>query len=636
VWTGGKKNRKNRNNILFSNGILSILPHCIVAAMFFYFPYTEVRAQSTMKATVSDTTVTASDTLAYNKIQQAMSNRKVTKRMFSLLTRKPNTGTKIIDNDVSVDWQFIPYEGKIINDIRVVVLPPFGYDIRKFDSTPDLRNFRKVGNKSHVNTRSWVLENNLLFRKGQEIDPLIMAETEAFIRNIGYINDVYIRVDSISSTDANVTVVVRDNWSIGTYIHNVSTKATKVDIEVFDRNFIGLGNNFSLRGICNVETDRKFGGGIGYKYPNLLKTFVNIDASYTDDIVSAYWTASIERPLQKNLNTFGQITHNVRRTNLSHTVWDSISPTLNEEFSTSIGHAFNPTINDNTFVVSARILDRNPLYKGVKKPDNPEYFQYVGNTMALIQLSLYRQRHFRTHMVNSFGKPENFAYGYNVSMQFGYSEWAQHSKSGIYSSFKVAANKLYRAGSVYFEGVISSFFDKKKPFEGVLKLKLDMFSPLFNIGDQSYRHFLNIDYAKRLKYIPGFRNYNISFEQLASMKFQNQTNFTATEKLMLKTEGNLFTSLNVFGFRLLFYSFVDFGWVTNYNTSLFNRNNIYWGAGLGIRVRNDLLVFRTLELKVGYYPKMNQHGFNNFVHFGSSIPNVSPNFMPGYPEEIKL
>jgi hypothetical protein len=256
--------------------------------------------------------------------------------------------------------------------------------------------------------------------------------------------------------------------------------------------------------------------------------------------------------------------------------------------------------------------------------------------MALVQLSLFKQRYFRTHMVNSFGKPENFAYGYNISAQFGYSEWSQLSKKGIYTSLKVAANRLSHVGSLYFEGAISSFFNNKKPFEGVLKLKLDMFSSLYSIGNQSYRHFLNIDYAKRLDYIHGFRNYNLSFEKLASMKFGERTDFMATEKLMFKTEGDLFTSLNVLGFRFLFCAFADFGWVTEYNKTLLNRHNIYWGAGLGVRIRNDLLVFRTMELKIGYYHRMNQQRFNDFVNFGSSIPNVSPNFTPKYPEEIAL
>jgi hypothetical protein len=601
--------------------------------VFFCFVSTGIIAQNTSAVEVLDTTVTSSDTVAYNRIQQAMSNKKITKRIFSLLTNRPDVVTITPDREASIDEQFIPYEGMIIRDINVTVLPPIGYDVKKYDSAQRINRLGKIVNETHVNTRSWVLKNSLLFSKGQEIDPLIMAETEAFIRNAGYVNDVYIRIDTVSATEANVTVVVQDNLSIGASVRNLSYKA---DIELFDRNFIGLGNNFILRGIFNSELDRKFGGGVGYKYPNLLRTFINIDALFVDDILSTYRAASLERPLQKNLNLFGQISHNLKVVNLSHTVWDSISPTYNDEFSASLGYAFNPTENDNTFVVSTRFWDKNPLYKGVDEPDNPENFQYVRNRMALIQLSLFRQRYFRTHLVNSFGKPENFAYGYNVSAQFGYSEWTQFSKRSLYTSLKVAANKQFSAASVYFEGAISSFFDKTNPFEGVLKLKLNMFSSLHSIGNQSYRHFLNIDYTKRLDFIPGFRNYNISFENLASMKFRDMANYMTTEALIIKTEGNLFSSFNVLGFRFLFYSFVDFGWVANYNQTLLNKHNIHWGTGLGIRIRNDLLVFKTLELKVGYYPQMNQHGFGNFVNAGSSIPNVSPNFTPKYPEEIEI
>ncbi|MDR1340961.1 MAG: hypothetical protein LBK58_13050 [Prevotellaceae bacterium] len=584
-------------------------------------------------AEILDTAVTSSDTAAYSRIRQAMSNRKLTKRVFSLLTRRPNTATVVPAQETSIDEQFIPYRGMTIRDIRVVVLPPVEYDVRKFDSVPEMNRLKKAINSTHANTRRWVLKNSLLFDKGQEIDPLIMAETESFIRNIGYVNDVYIQIDTVSQTEANVTVIVQDNLSMGAHVHNVSSE---VDIEIYDRNFIGLGNNFSLRGIFNAKTDRKFGGGLGYRYPNLLRTFINIDASFVDDILSTYHAVSLERPLQKNLNLFGQLSRSLMEVNLSHTAWDSVSPTYNNDFSVSLGYAFNPTENDNTFVISSRFRDRNPLYRGVDKPDNPESFQYVRNRMTLMQLSVFRQRYFRTSLVNSFGKPENFAYGYNVSAQLGYSEWTQFSKRSIYTSLKVALNKRLPLASVYFEGAVSSFFDREKPFEGILKLKLNMFSSLYSIGNQSYRHFLNIDYTKRLNFIPGFRNYNISFEKLASMKFRDITDYMATEALMFKTEGNVFSSLNVLGFRFLFYSFADFGWVTRYHQSLLNKNNIYWGAGLGVRIRNDLLVFRTLELKIGYYPKMNQHGFNNFVNVGSSIPNVSPNFVPKYPEEIEL
>ncbi|MDR2026884.1 MAG: hypothetical protein LBQ01_04905, partial [Prevotellaceae bacterium] len=630
AWIKGKRKRKNNaGNRLYFGVFLLVLLHSPAAGDFCFV--SGVSAQNTFTGRGLDTAVTSSDTAAYNRIRQAMSNKKVTERIFSLLTRKPHIEPAAVNQNPSVDEQFAPYEGKIINDIKIVVLPPFGYDVKRSDSIPSVNRLGRAGNNTHANTRKWVLRNSLLFKKGQKTDPLLIAETESFIRNLGYVNDVHIRIDSISGDEVNITVAVQDNWSVGAYVRNVSTK---VDVEVFDRNLSGLGNNFGLRGILNTKLDRKFGGGLEYRYPNLMRTFINIDAAYLDDIVSVNRNFSIERPLQKNLHIFGQTEVDIKEINLSQAVWDSISPTYSKDVSASLGYAFSPTGNDNTFVVAARFSDRNPRYKNVDRPDNPEIIQHIKNRMVLLQLSLFKQRYFHTRMVNSFGKTENFAYGYNASAQFGYSEWPQFDKRGCYASFRIAANKQGRTGSVYFEGSLSSFFDGGKPFEGVLKLKLDMFSSLYRIGNQNYRHFLNIDYSRRLNHIHGFRNYNLTLNELTSMKFRNAATLTAIEKLMFKTEGNVFSSLNIMGFRLLFYSFADFGWIADYNKTLLNRDNIYWGAGLGIRIRNDLLVFRTVELKIGYYPKVRQRGFNNFVNFGSSVPNVSPNFTPKYPEEI--
>jgi hypothetical protein len=590
-------------------------------------------AQNALTVKALDTTVSVSDTMTYYRIRQAMSNRKVTRRLFSLVVRNPNTNIPVTDHNTSIDQQFSQYEGRIINDIKVIILPPFGCEVRSFDSIQPMKWFDRMGNRTHVTTRNSIMKNSLLFKKGEPIDPLIIAETESFIRNIEYVNDVSIQIDSIPDNAANVTVIVQDNWSIGVYVHDFSSK---IDVEIFDRNLAGFGSGLGFRTVYNSKLNRKSGGGIELSHSNFMKTFVNLKASYLDDILSTNYIVSLERPLQKHLNFFGQISHRISQLDLSQIAWDSVSPTYNEDFSASLGYAFDPTDNDNRFVISARFQDGYPLFKRVNRPDNPEYFQYIKNRMALLQFSLFRQRYFRTRMVNSFGKTENFAYGYNLSAQFGYSKWPQRAKQGLYTSFRITANKQSRLGSLYFEGAISSFFDRRQPFEGVLKLKFDMFSSLYRMGTQNYRHFLSIDYSQRLNYIHGFRNHNFTFDELMSMKFDNVTNFTATEKLLFKTEGNVFSSLNVMGFRFLFYAFADFGWIADYDKILLDKSNIYWGTGAGLRIRNDLLVFRTIVLKLGYYPRIHQRGFNNFVNYMSSVPNVSPNFTPKYPEEIHL
>jgi hypothetical protein len=570
---------------------------------------------------------TAVDTAVYNRMRRAMQNRKLTRRIFSLLTVRPHIDTDV-SSETSIDEQFAPYEGKTVIDIRIIVLPPFGYKVKNDTVAGKIKTLEKIGNATHSNTRNWVVRKNLLFRKGDKINPLLIAESESFLRRLEYFNDVFISIDSLPDERANITVVVKDNWSIGGYPHSISPK--NADVEIYDRNFMGQGNNLALRGLYSFKY-KKSGFGIETGYSNFMKTFININALYLDELNLRTGSFSVERPLQKNLNLFGQISFRVTKIKLDNMAWDSISPTYTREFSMSAGYAFNPFGNNNTFVVSTRFQQRAPLYLGVAQPVNADNYQYVKNTMWLAQFSLFGQRFFRDRLVNSFGKEEDFAYGYNLSLQGGYSEWKRFNMKGLYASVRAAANRRTKLGTVYVEGVLSSFFNDDGPFEGILNLKTDMFSPLFSIGNQKYRQFLSINYIKRLNYIPGFRNYYFTLNDLTSINLR--TDSPAIERMIVKMEGDLFSSLMVAGFRFLFYSFVDVGWLAGRDSRLFDRANRFWGAGFGVRVRNELLVFRTLELKFGYYPQLHQKGFNNFVNTRMSIPNMSPNFTPRYPEE---
>ncbi|MDR2466785.1 MAG: hypothetical protein LBD35_05270, partial [Prevotellaceae bacterium] len=556
-----------------------------------------------------------SDSAVYDRMERALSSKKISRRIFSMLTRRPPSESPV--EEKSIDEAFAPYRNMIIRNINVKVLPPFGYDVRS-DSAPQLNLLRRAGNNSHINTRNVIIRNNLMFKCGERLDPLVAAASEAFLRRLEYVNDVYIRVDSLAGGEADVTVVVRDNWSIGGSLLDLSSK---IDFDVFDRNFLGLGNSIALRGIFNLKNGGR-GFGAEYGYSNFMKTFINVSASHTDNIASKNTGFSIERPLQKNLDFFGQISCRQSSVNLKYVAWDSVSPTFNSDFSATVGFAIRPPKHGSAYVLSARIFERNPEYRQVPRPDNSQIFQHVRNKMALVQLSMFRQRYFREQMLNNFGKTENFAYGHNVSIQAGFSRWSQFAITGLYASLKASFNRKLKAGSIFAEGAISSFFDRDgRLYEGVLKFRTEMFSKLYSAGTFSIRNFLSIDYTKRLSPVAGFRNYYLSFGELASMKIRSrEAEPPATKRLMLKAETDVFSSFAILGFRFLFYAFCDLGWTAANRENLLNSRNLYWGGGAGIRIRNDLLVIRTLELKAGFYPRLNQSGFNNFVNFNSSVP----------------
>jgi outer membrane protein assembly factor BamA len=584
----------------------------------------------------SDTAAGKQEIDTYKKIEQRASKRKLTGQLFSLIVNMPAPLSEDEEPE-AIHEDYLAYEGRIIKDIKVIVLPPFGSDINRPDSANMESWLENSANKLHIATKHYVIKDKLLFRKGDRINPLNIAEAEVFLRSTGFINDARIHIDSISGSDeAEITVIVRDMWSIGFEIYNISTR--KVGFNLFDKNFVGAGNNAYIRGIFSSQSNRHFGYGLGYYHYNLRRSFVNLGGFYHDEILNKAFELSAERPLRSTLKFFGQVGYAGNMLDLNHSVWDSVTPTQINNFSVSLGYAFSPIdkLTDGRLVLSARYIDKNTQYRGVNYMLDTMMYHHVANKMILMQISLYRQKYYRDYLIHAFGTTENVAYGYNVSLQIGYNHRPHFEHNGLYLSLKSSIAKQFDYGNFFLQGAVSSYFGMKPAYDGVLNLQLKYFSPLIGAGRSRFRFLLNFNYAKGLNLVPEFKRY-LYFSQISTMdtKRFNSAAF-GTERLMFNVENNMFTPWNLAGFKFMLFSFLDLGWISNQDISLVHSRNLYWGTGMGIRIRNDLLVFRTLEIKLGWYPRLNQSGFDSFFKFSSSTPSVSANFTPKYPEEIPL
>lgn len=83
-----------------------------------------------------------------------------------------------------VQQRILPFseaEGKIIRNIEINTLDPFGYSIEDLDRVPD-KFIEKAGNTLHPKTKNFVINNYLLFEKGNDFDSLKILETERLIR----------------------------------------------------------------------------------------------------------------------------------------------------------------------------------------------------------------------------------------------------------------------------------------------------------------------------------------------------------------------------------------------------------------------------------------------------------------------
>ena len=82
-------------------------------------------------------------------------------------------------------------EGKIIRNITIETLDPFGYSVTNEKKVPK-RKLENFGNSVHIKTKEITIRNIMLFKKNDKLDSKLLLESERLIRSQRYIREVKI------------------------------------------------------------------------------------------------------------------------------------------------------------------------------------------------------------------------------------------------------------------------------------------------------------------------------------------------------------------------------------------------------------------------------------------------------------
>ena len=204
--------------------------------------------------------VRADSTKLYKKIETFAKRGRVTTFMYSLVFKpvSANSQKKVYKNLIQKPYS--TFEGKIIRNIDIVTLDPFGYSVT--DTSVYIRNFLyKAGNATHVKTQGIAIRNLLLISRGSRFRSILVKESERLIRSQKYVQEVAFYVSSAGRGSDSVDIVIRekDKWSIAP---DGSVSSSGINIELTDKNFIGMGHEFqnvysrnTTRGIGSFNTD---------------------------------------------------------------------------------------------------------------------------------------------------------------------------------------------------------------------------------------------------------------------------------------------------------------------------------------------------------------------------------------------
>jgi len=549
----------------------------------------------------------------------------------SLLTRKLYDFMVVTTTDTTLkkhiiatsDANYLRFSGKKIRKISIQRLNVFGADIYN-PSSDKSKKIDNILNKTHINTNENIIRKNLLFSEGDKISPLILSDNERILRQLPYIDDARIIVVPISDEEADIVVFTKDVYSLGGSYSYKGLKAGSVS--VFDKNIAGIGHEFGIEIPYDSKLPGSPGFGVHYLADNIGKSFVNLNVYYRYGLGQKTYGFDLSRRLVSSTTKYagGISVRQMYTTEDLDTLlvpaplkynlqdyWISRSFLINKESVSRI-------------IIGARYTNNNVFAHPVISPESYYSLQKYRIFMGSVAYSV--QKYYKTNLIYSYGRTEDIPCGalFKITAGSEYNEFKKRTYLGAEASF---GKSIKAIGYFYSYAGLATYLNNSHPEQGLLSLGMNYFSNLLNLGESKVRNFVHFDYTR------GFGRYSNEFLKFRDINgfsgFKNDS-VNGTQRLSLSLESVLFSPGNLYGFRFAFFGFTDFSFLSGTNEKIGNGYSLA-AIGLGIRIRNDNLVFNTFQIRIGYFPNPPLYSrINPFIISGEQLlrPN---NFDSGPP-----
>jgi outer membrane protein assembly factor BamA len=133
-------------------------------------------------------------------------------------------------------------------------------DIFNLANPKERKYFYRLANRLHINTKEFVIRNNLLFKPGDRYSPQLLSESERILRAKNFLFDAEIRPVRYHDNKVDVEVETRDVWTLTGGV-NYSHKGgeSEYGFEIQENNFIGLGKSLKIKRDSNsLRTENEF------------------------------------------------------------------------------------------------------------------------------------------------------------------------------------------------------------------------------------------------------------------------------------------------------------------------------------------------------------------------------------------
>jgi hypothetical protein len=462
----------------------------------------------------------------------------------------------------------------------------------------------------------------LLVKEGDEINPFLLAENEHIIRDLPFIRDVKFIVlpDPQINDFVDIVILTQDVYSLGIIVQLLNINSTKLGI--YNINLLGLGHRQSNTFLIDPMKKEQLRYVEGhYRIENIDRLFMSGEIDYTN------YTDNKSIGFDLSRKFFTSDTRLAGGLSYSHNILTMrgndyiLMNSRYNIFNSWLGYAFpfhspfKDSINHNRLVTTLSIDKIQYGYRDIVTPT--DYLKAKNNTTIISGLAYSSNAYYRDNLLFGYGASEDIPYGKLFGIQGGYSFDETYTRTYI-DGYYSAGNRISNFGYINYSIESGGYIHSGVYEDGILKTKLSLASQLYTHGAHHFRHYINFSYV---------RGVNMSGSELIvindkyGIRGLKSETLSGTQKLSMNLESVMFSPLYILGFRFSTFGFFDVGFIGSESSSILNQQ-MYSGLGIGIRIKNENLVFNTFQLRFAFYP-LEPERSNRFSVDVSNVPTAS-------------
>lgn len=599
--------------------------------LLFFFTCQITQAQVKVKNSGNDSV------RVYKKIEDYSKSSGFKKFIYRLLFKSKRSETKSQKNarkEFFIKKSFERNEGKVIRQIQIETLDPFGYSVDNYKDEPD-KGFEKFGNRLHLKTKNWTIRNLLLFRKNKLFDSLSIKESERLIRRQRYVRSVIIKPVEIPGSNDSVDVSVRvlDSWSL---IPTGAVSSSKGRFDLTERNFFGLGHEIENDFTRRFEDGNRAYTGI-YTINNIKDTYIKATFRYENDL-----NDDVTRSAKLERQFFSPLTRIAYGAYFENKFYVDSLPNnaavfANQDFKLEtqqywVGHSFKIFKGRSEDSRSTNLVTtfgyKNVSYKAVPTLTyDPDKF-FASEKLYLTTIGFNTRKFSEDKYLFNFGTIEDVPYGQVYSVTAGFQD--KNNRRRTYFGGRFAYGTYFPVGYASINVEAGSFFDGSKSQQTTLRVEGNYFTNLLSIGSWRVRQFI------KPTFVLGNHRADIIADRVTIGAQNGISGFdnpliNGTRKLFTTFQTQSYVPGNWHGFHFSPFFNMTMGILGEHTDKLFS-DKIYSIFSLGVMINNDYLVFNSFQVSFSFYPSIPYQGSNLFKTNTFKNDDLSlPDFQIGEP-----